>query len=337
VLFYRHYLIALILLALITLLSQLFRTQLELINIALIHLVPVIVIALRGNMMATMFITTISVLMFDLLYVPPRYSFDVHDLIYVWSFIIFFVVGYTITLQAKRIHENEIKTILLNTLSHDLKTPLSSILGSASLLIEEEKLSAQSRQGLLEQIRESGQQMDRLIGTLLDSARLKHSSVLKKEWCDLEDLVGVALQEFRNNPLRDRLEVSIEGDLQLFWGDRALLIRMLVNLMDNAFKYSRDHKQTRISISSSAQNVTILLFNESPPIKSEDLNNIFDRFYRLQQSADIGGSGIGLSICKDIATAHSGNIRAYNVNGGVCFEVNMPILRHPSSRPKETA
>jgi two-component system sensor histidine kinase KdpD len=337
VLFYRHYLIALILLALITLLSQLFRTQLELINIALIHLVPVIVIALRGNMMATMFITTISVLMFDLLYVPPRYSFDVHDLIYVWSFIIFFVVGYTITLQAKRIHENEIKTMLLNTLSHDLKTPLSSILGSASLLIEEEKLSSESRQGLLEQIRESGQQMDRLIGTLLDSARLKHSSVLKKEWCDLEDLVGVALQEFRNNPLRDRLEVSIEGDLQLFWGDRALLIRMLVNLMDNAFKYSRDHKQTRICISSSAQNVTILLFNESPHIKSEDLNNIFDRFYRLQQSADIGGSGIGLSICKDISTAHSGSIRAYNVNGGVCFEVNMPILRHSSNTPKEMA
>lgn len=336
-LFYRHYLIALILLALITLFSQLFRTQLELINIALIHLVPVIVIALRGNMMATMFITTISVLMFDLLYVPPRYSFDVHDLIYVWSFIIFFVVGYTITLQAKRIHENEIKTMLLNTLSHDLKTPLSSILGSASLLIEEEKLSKESRQGLLEQIRESGQQMDRLIGTLLDSARLKHSSVLKKEWCDLEDLVGVSLQEFRNNPLHERLEVSIEGDLQLFWGDRALLIRMLVNLMDNAFKYSRDHKQTRISISSNAQKVTILLFNESPPIKSEDLNNIFDRFYRLEQSADIGGSGIGLSICKDISRAHSGSIRAYNVNGGVCFEVSMPILRHPSNTPIEMA
>lgn len=335
-LLYRHYLIALILLALITAFSHLFRAQLELINIALIHLVPVIVIALRGNMTATMLITTISVLLFDLLYVPPCYSFNVHDLIYVWSFIIFFVVGYTITLQAKRIHENEIKTMLLNTLSHDLKTPLSSIVGSVSLLIEEEKLSDESRQGLLEQIRESGQQMDRLISTLLDSARLKQSqSALKKEWCDLEDLVGVALQEFRNNPLRDRLEVSIEGDLELFWGDSALLIRMLVNLMDNAFKYSHDHKQMRISISSSTDNVTILLFNESPPIKSEDLNNIFDRFYRLEQSADIRGSGIGLSICKDIATAHSGNITAYNVNGGVCFEVNMPILRHPSDRPKE--
>ena len=81
---------------------------------------------------ATLLITTISVIMFDLLYVPPQYSFNVHDLIYVWSFLIFYAVGYTITFQAKRIHVNEIRQLLLHTLSHDLKTPLSSILGNAS-------------------------------------------------------------------------------------------------------------------------------------------------------------------------------------------------------------
>jgi two-component system sensor histidine kinase KdpD len=335
-LLHRHYVIVFVLLVIITVVSQLFRTQLELINIALIHLVPVIVIALRGNMMATMVVTTIAVVMFDLLYVPPQYSFNVHDLIYIWSFIIFFLVGYTIAFQAKRIHANEIKEMLLNTLSHDLKTPLSSILGSASLLIEEDTLDPKTRQEVLMQIRESAQRMGRLISNLLDSARLQHDqAVLRKEWCDLEDLVGVAMQEFRNNPVHNRLEVNIDNDLELFWGDGGLLVSLLINLMDNAFKYSQEHKRIRVSITSTSQKVSILFFNETAPIRHEDLKNMFDRFYRLEHTADIGGSGIGLSICKDIAEAHQGTIEAYNVESGVCFKVILPVLRHPSHTLKE--
>jgi two-component system sensor histidine kinase KdpD len=335
-LFHRHYVLVFVLLLLITVVSQLFRAQLELINIALIHLVPVIVIALRGNMIATMVVTTIAVVMFDLLYVPPQYSFDVHDLFYIWSFIIFYVVGYTIAFQAKRIHANEIKEMLLNTLSHDLKTPLSSILGSASLLIEEDTLDPKIRQEVLIQIRESAQRMGRLIGNLLDSARLQHDqAVLRKEWCDLEDLVGVAMQEFRNNPVHNRLEVNIDNDLELFWGDSGLLVSLLINLMDNAFKYSQEHKHIRVSIASTSQKINILFFNETAPIGNADLKNMFDRFYRLEHTADIGGSGIGLSICKDIAEAHQGTIEAYNVENGVCFNVILPVLRHPSHTLKE--
>ncbi len=105
---YRHYMVSILLLAFITIVSQTFRTELGLINIALIHLIPVLVIALRGNMGSTMIVTSSSVLIFDLLYVPPKYSFDVHDLTYIWSFIIFFAVGYTISSQAKRIQVNAI-------------------------------------------------------------------------------------------------------------------------------------------------------------------------------------------------------------------------------------
>ena len=330
--FDRHYIITVILIIVITLLSQFFRSQLELINIALMHLIPVIIIALRGNMTATMVVTTIAVVLFDLLYVPPQYSFDVHDLYYVWSFVIFFAVGYTITLQAKRIHEIEIKEMLLNTLSHDLKTPLSSILGCASLIIDEEPIDSDTRRILAKQIRESGQQMDRLIANLLDSARLQSNhSVFKKEWCDMEDILGIALQEFRDNPKRGSLEVQTPAPLKLFMGDGGLLVRLIVNLLDNAFKYSKEGKHIRITIKSDAQKVLILVCNESAPIPQEDLANMFDRFYRLEQNADIRGSGIGLSICKEIAEAHQGSIKAYNMKDGVCLEVTLPILHAPDT------
>ena len=89
---YRHYLVSLTLLLLITVVSQFFKGSLGLINIALIHLIPVIVIALRGHLSSTLIVTAVSVVVFDLLYVPPKYSFDVHDLSNIWSFFIFFTV-----------------------------------------------------------------------------------------------------------------------------------------------------------------------------------------------------------------------------------------------------
>ena len=219
---YRYYAVAFVLLAIVTMVSQLLHAHLDIINVALIHLVPVIVIALRGDMTATMIVTTASVLMLAFFYVPPRYSLHVEDLIYIWSIIIFYLVGYTITLQSKRIHANEIKQLLLNTLSHDLKTPLASILGNTTLLQEGAQLDEQTRARVLTQIRESSERMDRLIGNLLDSARLKsETTILQNDWCDFEDLLGVALHEFHDDNHQKQLKIEIADDLPLFWGDGA--------------------------------------------------------------------------------------------------------------------
>lgn len=333
---YRHYVVSFLLLSMITMVSQLFRIELGLINIALIHLIPVIVMALRGNMGSTMVVTSGSVVLFDLLYVPPEYSFDVHDLSYIWSFIIFFAVGYTISAQAKRIQANTIKEIFLSTLSHDLKTPLSSILGNASLLLKEQMYDAATRREVLVQINDSGQRMNRLVANLLDSARLQDThSALRKEWCDFEDIIGVALQEFRYNPKESQISVRIDPDLRLFWGDCALLVRLIVNLIDNALKYTDNGKQIRLSVTSDAKTIKLMCFNESTPIKKADLKNMFDRFYRIDHMGDIGGSGIGLSICRDIVNAHSGVIEAYNVQNGVCFEIRFPVNKLPSEGLKE--
>lgn len=333
---YRHYVVSFALLAVITMISQLFKFQLGLINISLIHLIPVIVMALRGNMGSTMIVTAASVVMFDLLYVPPKYSFDVHDLSYIWSFIIFFAVGYIISAQAKQIQTNAIKEIFLNTLSHDLKTPLSSILGNSSLLLKKQMSDPAIRQDILVQISDSSQRMNRLVSNLLDSARLQDSqSALRQEWCDFEDIVGIALQEFCYNPKESQIDVQIDPDLRLFWGDCALLVRLVVNLIDNAFKYTDNGKQIRLSITEDSKMIKILCFNESQPIKKADLKNMFDRFYRIDHAADIRGSGIGLSICRDIVSAHNGIIEAYNVQNGVCFEIRFPVKKFPSERMKE--
>lgn len=328
---YRHYFVSIALFALITLISQIFQKELEMINIILIHLLPVIVVALRGNLLATTIATTVTVGVLALIYVPPTLSFLVHELVYIWSFVIFYVVGYTITIQARRIHLNSIREVLYSTLSHDLKTPLASIMGNATFLMETHTLDPALRYKVLSQIIESSRQMKRLIRNLLDSARLQNAQTpLKKEWCDMEDLIALALREFRNDVLHERVVCRFDAELPLFYGDSGLLIRLFVNLIDNALKYSFDEKPIEIAITALPNELRITFSNECPPVDIDDIENLFKKFYRAGNAADISGSGIGLSICRDIARAHHGDIRAYNLESGIRFEVTLPVLKRPA-------
>jgi len=326
-----HYLFTTLLtLGVITLISQLFQSHLELVNIALIHLIPIIVVALRGNFFATTLITLSAIVLFDLLYVPPVHSFTVHDAVYLWSFAIFLLVGYIITWQAQKIQTNEIRDILLNTLSHDLKTPLSSILGSTTLLLDDTKMSELTRHSLLQDIKHSSDKMHRLINNLLDNARFKDKHLkLQMNWCDLEDCISIALNDFEESDVERYVSVDVNPNLELYWGDENLLNRLFANLLDNAFKYSNQNKQIVIRLIQEQKAVKITFFNESNPLKEKSLTSIFDRFYRLDDTGDISGSGIGLFICHSIVASHGGKIRAYNQYNGVCFEITLPIIKHP--------
>jgi len=333
---YRHLISALIIFIMITFISLMLKDYLDLVNIALIHLIPIVVIALRGKYWATTFIALITILFFNVLYIPPIYSFSVHDTIYLWSFAIFLFVGYIITWQAKKIKHNEIKEIFLNTLSHDLKTPLSSILGSITLLLEDQKLNDTTKNTLLHDIKNSSEKMRRLINNLLDNARLKDKNLkLKMEWCDLEDLLGVALKDFDGEHLQRSLHIFIDPTLLLYWGDYNLLGRLFANLLDNAFKYSNQNRQIYIKIKQTSNEISIVFFNESNPLNERSLETIFDKFYRAENNQEISGSGIGLFICQSIVLAHHGKIKAYNKDNGICFEITLPILKYPTQLQKE--
>lgn len=328
---YNYILTALLVLIFITLVSHFLQTHLELINIALIHLFPIIVVALRGNFFATTFICIITILLFNFFHVPPIYTFSLHDITYLWSFAIFFLVGYIITFQAQKIQTNEIREILLSTLSHDLKTPLSSILGSVTLLLEDNHIAQTTQTILLEEIKGSSSKMNRLINNLLDNARLKDKNIhLQMDWCDLQDVLGVALKDFDEAHIQNHLTINIDEHLELFWADALLLTRLFANLLDNAFKYATHNKQIHITLKQEAKHITITFFNESDPLEENHLKHMFEKFYRLENAQDISGYGIGLYICQRIVSAHNGKIKAYNHANGVCFEITMPILKKPS-------
>lgn len=322
---------ALAILAVITLISNIFRDHLQIINIALIHILPVIFVAIHGNLKATFFITFISVILLNFLYIPPLYSIDISNELYIWSFGIFVIVGWIITVQARdlsaKTKQNELKESILNIISHDLRTPLSTIHGTINLLLSDKKMTEKSKENLLEDINYASLRMKRLITNLLDSTRLTDKNFdLKLEWCDFEDIVGVALEEFSKKQSEDLLDIKID-DMTLYWGDNTLLTQLMVNLIDNAIKYAKEDTIIKLEILNLNNFIKVTIFNESEDIDEKKLKNIFDKFYRLEDTNDISGSGIGLAICKSIVKLHGGEIKASSKNSGVSIEINLPIMK----------
>lgn len=322
---------AIIILIVMSVISYVFRTHLDITNIALLHIIPVVIVAIHGNIKATIFITFLSVIFLNFLYIPPIYSFKVNNELYLWSFVIFAIVGWIITIQAKNLYaqtkQNEMRESLLNIISHDLRTPLSTILGTTNLLLSNSTLDEKSKKNLLEDISHASIRMKRLITNILDSTRLSNKEVnLKLDWCDFEDIVGVALEEFSDKQKDELLDIKIE-DFRLFWGDNTLLKQLIINLLDNAFKYSINNTKVSLHIISLESSLKIEIFNQSSHIDEKKLKNIFDKFYRFEDSNDISGSGIGLAICKSIVTLHSGDIKASAMSNGIFIEVKLPIIK----------
>jgi two-component system sensor histidine kinase KdpD len=134
------------------------------------------------------------------------------------------------------------------------------------------------------------------------------------------------LEDFSQKQNDELLDIKID-EIALYWGDNMLLTQLIVNLLDNAFKYSINNTKVVLKIKNSNDVIKIEIFNQSSHIDKAKLKNIFDKFYRLEDTNDISGSGIGLSICKSIVNLHGGSIKASSVNDGILIEVSLPVIK----------
>ncbi|MBA4389798.1 MAG: histidine kinase [Syntrophus sp. (in: bacteria)] len=215
--------------------------------------------------------------------------------------------------QAKWLAESEkLHRALLNSVSHDLRTPLASITGAVTELLSAGDLyNAESRTTLLGTIREGALRMNRFVANLLDMARLE-SGILEpnREWCDISDIVGVALKEVRDMLPEDRLYIEVPTEVQLIRVDFSLIEQVLINLLENATKYSPPESNISITVSITQGELRVEIGDSGSPIPAGDHLRIFDKFYRLHSSKHMTGTGLGLSICKGIIEAHGGKIWA---------------------------
>lgn len=229
------------------------------------------------------------------------------------------------------IEADKLRGALFNSISHELKTPLSAIIGSVSTLLEADELySKEDRKELLGNIKESSLRMNRLIINLLDTARLESGMLhLKSDWCDVQDVIGTAIRRMDDLVKRNRIEVVLAEELPLLQADCVLLEQVLMNLLDNAAKYAKDADNITIRAQMKGKEMEICVMDRGPGIPPEDLERIFDKFYRVKQPHKVSGTGLGLAICKGIIEAHQGRIHAKNRSGGgSSIGIVLPVKPH---------
>jgi len=217
---------------------------------------------------------------------------------------------------------------LLNSVSHDLRSPLATITGVLSSLLENgDHLSEQVRRDLLENAKEEAARLNRFVGNLLDITRLEaRATILKMEPCDIQDLIGCSLaaidRKLKNRPV----DVKLATDLPMVDMDMVLMNQVLINLLENALKYSPPNSAVDISAHCNHDYLVLQVADLGPGVPENELNKIFEKFYRIPVPESAKGTGLGLSICNGIVEAHRGKIWANNrVGGGFMVTVEIPL------------
>lgn len=221
---------------------------------------------------------------------------------------------------------------LLNSVSHDLRSPLATITGVLSSILDSgDHLSEQVRRELLENAREEAVRLNRFVGKLLYMTRLEaRVTVPNLEPCDIQDLVGCALAAVDPKQKGRQVDVKLAPGHPLVSMDMVLMNQVLINLLDNALKYSPPDSAVEISVLSGDENLILRVADSGSGVPEGELKKIFEKFYRIPVPESVKGTGLGLSICNGIVEAHGGKIWAENLaGGGFMVSVEIPLLGKP--------
>jgi two-component system sensor histidine kinase KdpD len=225
-----------------------------------------------------------------------------------------------------------LRSALLTSISHDLKTPLAAVLGSAGTLRDlAEKLSAGEKAELLGTIIDESERLNRFIANLLDMTKLESGAIAPNVALhDLGEIVGSALRRASRILARHEVELDLAPDLPMLELDAVLFEQVLFNILDNAAKYAPAKTTIRIQAWRDGGTVSLRVIDEGSGIPPADIEHIFDKFYRAQKTDQVrAGTGLGLAISRGFVEAMHGTIVAANRSdrSGAMFTINLPVPR----------
>jgi two-component system, OmpR family, sensor histidine kinase KdpD len=230
-----------------------------------------------------------------------------------------------------RMETERLRNSLLSSVSHDLRTPLATITGAATTILESgARLDQRTQQELLESVRDEADRLNRLVQNLLEMTRLESGALqLHRDWHPLEEVVGAALGRLAKSLGMRRVTVNIPPDLPLVKIDDVLIEQVFVNLLDNAIKYTPPDSAIRIIVTATDQSVTAEVADHGPGLPKGQEALVFEKFYRAASDGR-RGAGLGLAICRGVVLAHGGRIWAHNLpEGGVAFLFTLPLTDTP--------
>lgn len=238
-----------------------------------------------------------------------------------------------------RAETERMRNAILSSVSHDLRTPLATITGAASSMVEaQEELNTVDRQDLARSIYREAHRLDRLLKNVLDIMRIEAGAVqLSKDWHPIDEVIGAALARLDGRLGDHAVNTALPDDLPLVFIDGVLLEQVIINLVENAVKYTPPGSAIDLSASANDREIIVEVADCGAGIPTGEEDRIFDKFYR-GKSAREGGVGLGLTICRGIVEAHGGRIWAENrPRGGAIFRFTIPVSKEQPAVEMEQA
>ncbi|NIO43182.1 MAG: DUF4118 domain-containing protein [Burkholderiales bacterium] len=233
--------------------------------------------------------------------------------------------------EARVVSETErLRSALLSSVSHDLRTPLSSIIGSATSLIEYgQSLTAENQRELLQTVFDEAERLNRYIQNLLDMTRLGQGGLkLCRDWVDLNDVVSGARERLHSELAGIELHIHVAPEVALMYVHGAFIEQALVNMLDNAARFSQPGGRIDIEAWVQGERVLIDVVDQGPGIPETDRDKVFDMFYSVQQrDRRLQGAGLGLAICRGLIGAHGGEVSALPGPGGIGTRMRIILPR----------
>ncbi len=308
--------------------------------VAFILLLQVSALAMLFDILPTLVTAVSSALVWNFFFIPPTYAFVIQSAEDTLLFIMYFVVALinaVLTFKVRQFEkkaqdkEGREKTIdlyntMLNSLSHELRTPISTIIGSVDMIKgNPNKLTDQDRTELINEIELAGLRLDSQVGNLLDMSRLE-AGVLqpKMDWCDLNELIYKVVDEVKEGRPEREIQFDANDDLPLFRTDQGLVSQAVRNILQNAIQHTPTDTIVKIKVERTQEGFSIVITDNGKGFPDDQIHAVFEKFYRLPHAAS-GGIGLGLSIVKGFAEVLSGSVKLENVpTGGAKFAIIIP-------------
>ena len=327
--------------AICTLISFVLLPYLNDSNLIMVYLLGITIVALWGQTGPSILASMLSVLAYGFFFIPPFFSFSILDIQYFFTLIVMLLVTQIIshlTIHVRRhievvrkahteTEKERFRNILLTSVSHDLRTPLTAIMGSASSLLQSgNKLSEEMRRELAQNIYDESERLNHLVNNILKIIRLESGSIqLAKQSYALEEIIGTALNKLEKQLANKPVLIQLPKLAPLIPLDNILIGQVFINLIENAIKFTPTDSPIEISVEFKVQKAIVKIADRGPGIQPTDIEKIFDKFHRGQKP-ESSGIGLGLAICKEIVMAHKGKIWAEPRNkGGTIFCFILPI------------
>lgn len=309
--------------------------------VAFLLLVTVSLIAMFFDIAPVLLAAFLSAIVWNYFFIPPRFTFAIQGTDNVILFSMYFVIALVNGALTFKIRESEksankklekentlkLYNTLLNSLSHELRTPISTIIGATDTLQDDKnKLTEENRIELISEISKASLRLNRQVGNLLNMSRLESGFLQPKtDWCDVNELVYDVANQLQDNLQGKKLHIKIAENMPLVKLDYGLLEQILLNLLHNAAIYVPEDGIINVhALISKEKKLLIAVEDNGPGFPENEISHVFDKFYRLKNSKT-GGTGLGLSIVKGFAESMNGNIILKNrKEGGAKFSIEIP-------------